>query len=140
MTAPILIVDDREYIRQLVVAVLEDAGFEAVAIGSAAEALAQLPDLAPRLVMVDLAMPGMSGDEFLTRLRATPQGAALPVIVVTGDPALGLPVASRHGAALLPKPFGNGALVDLVIRLLDGAGEGSAAPVAGAPERAEASG
>jgi type IV pilus assembly protein PilB len=83
----VLVVDDDEVERLLVTSVLEKSGFrvEQAPDGSAAlEQIASAPS-AHALVVTDISMPKMDGDEFIRRLRQDPKTSALPVIVLTGS-------------------------------------------------------
>jgi CheY-like chemotaxis protein len=122
VTKRILVVDDMQYLRDVQVLLLNDAGYAATALGSAREALDRLPDLAPDLILLDVSMPGMDGRQFLTRLRAAPQWQRLPVILTTGRSVED--VARENGCDVLSKPFSEAALLDLVKRLIGAASNG----------------
>jgi CheY-like chemotaxis protein len=79
----VMVVDDDHRSRELMGSVLAGAGFTAAPYGRAADALAALADLRPAAVILDLAMPGLDGFEFLDRLRSQAMWRALPVIVWT---------------------------------------------------------
>jgi CheY-like chemotaxis protein len=114
----ILVVDDQAYLRDVEVMILKAAGYAATAIETAAEALSRLAELRPDLILLDLSMPGMSGQEFLERLRAEDAWQGLPVILSTG--LLHEDAASTVDGAveLLPKPFSDTALLDRVRQLI----------------------
>jgi CheY-like chemotaxis protein len=123
VTKRIVVVDDMEYLRDVQVLLLNDAGYSATAFGSAREALDQLPTLAPDLILLDVSMPGMDGRQFLRRLRATPEGKGVPVILTTGRSVDD--VARENGCDVLSKPFTEVALLELVKRLIGSATNGS---------------
>jgi CheY-like chemotaxis protein len=123
VTKRILVVDDMQYLRDVQVLLLNDAGYAATALASAREALDRLPDLAPDLILLDVSMPGMDGRQFLTRLRAAPQWQRLPVILTTGRSVED--VARENGCDVLSKPFSEAALLDLVKRLIGTAANGT---------------
>ena len=114
----ILVVDDQPYIRDIHVLLLRAAGYEATALASATEALAHMPDARPDLILLDMAMPGMTGRQFLARLRADAAWSALPVILATGLGAEGLGSLGDPSTAILAKPFTEEALLATVRRLL----------------------
>lgn len=122
MTKRILVVDDMPYLRDIQVLLLNDAGYATTAAGSAREALERLSDLAPDLILLDVSMPGMDGCQFLARLRATPEWQRLPVILTTGRSVED--VARENRCDVLPKPFSEAALLDLVERLIGSASNG----------------
>jgi two-component system OmpR family response regulator len=110
-----LVVDDAPDIRLLADLVLSMAGFTVTAASSGSEALQKLAsgDL-PDIVLLDVQMPDVDGWETLTRVRATPRTAQLPVVLCT---VKGLPEDNLKGWSLgcdgyLGKPFDIGGLVD----------------------------
>jgi len=76
----VLVVDDDAEIRDLLGRYLAQHGFEVSLAASAAEADAML-SAPPSLIVLDVMMPGETGTDFLTRLRA--QKNAVPVILLT---------------------------------------------------------
>jgi len=69
--------------------------------------------LAPRVVVLDLILPELSGAQVLATLRA--QGVDVPVILVSGAPT---EPTTGESVAFLPKPFPPQALRDAVQRAL----------------------
>jgi two-component system, NarL family, nitrate/nitrite response regulator NarL len=80
---PILIVEDDRSLRITCASLLADAGFtvEVAAVGE--EALERLNASTPRLVILDIHMPGISGYDILRRLRDH-HGHGLPVLIISG--------------------------------------------------------
>ncbi len=86
--ARILVVDDTPHNVKLLGDLLAAQGHEVVTAASGPEALARVETERPDLVLLDVVMPGMSGYEVCARIRAHPETAILPVILVTAlDPA-----------------------------------------------------
>ena len=81
--ARILIVEDEADLRELVAYNLQAAGHEIVEAATGAEALAQLRRSRPDLVLLDLMLPDIPGTEVCRKLRADPNLAATPVVMVT---------------------------------------------------------
>ncbi|MEQ8817353.1 MAG: ATP-binding protein [Thalassobaculum sp.] len=79
----ILVVDDREANRRLLVGALEAVGFVTRDCRDGVESLAQFAEWAPDAVLVDLELPGIDGAEVIRRIRAAPQRCDTPVIVVS---------------------------------------------------------
>jgi CheY-like chemotaxis protein len=79
----ILVVDDDPKTVKLAEAVLREAGYSPVSSVSAEDALSIAQGNPPAVVIVDLLMPDIDGFEFITRLRATPAGRHVPIIVWT---------------------------------------------------------
>ena len=116
MPKRILVVDDLPYLREVQVLLLNEAGYVATALGNAREALGRLRELAPDLILLDVAMPGMDGRQFLNELRAIAEWRAVPVILTTGRAAE--EIAQDTGCEVLAKPFTENALLDVVRRAL----------------------
>ena len=115
----ILVIDDEDVIRMLVVEILESAGYDVTSAESAEVALALLEDADFDLVVSDVIMPGLSGLELLEAVRA--RRASLPVILVTGAGTYDtLSQALTRGAAgLVTKPFAHSDLQSAVADALD---------------------
>jgi CheY-like chemotaxis protein len=96
----ILVVDDEPDLRFVLRRILERAGHEVVDAGHGAAALEVVDASPPDLVVTDMMMPVMGGDELIHRLRADPTTAQIPILAATGDPSL------ADGAdAVLTKPY-----------------------------------
>jgi two-component system, OmpR family, response regulator CpxR len=79
----VLVVDDQEKVRDLLVHMLHQAGFDAVDAANGREALERLENgCTPAVILLDLLMPIMDGWELVERLEQT--GRTTPVIVVSG--------------------------------------------------------
>jgi CheY-like chemotaxis protein len=81
--AYVLIVEDEDAIRELMVTVLTKDGWKVREAQNGRVALEVIQQQTPALVLLDLMMPEMDGFEFIETLRAQPWGADIPVIVVT---------------------------------------------------------
>lgn len=79
-----LVVDDSMLIRHTVCRFLETRGFQVESATNGAEALELLDRIRPDLIVTDLQMPIMNGQELLTALKARPDTEAIPVIVLAG--------------------------------------------------------
>lgn len=109
----VLVADDSRPFAEMLRATLEDAGFEVVTAysGLAAVAAAEKNDVA--LAVLDVLMPGMSGDAVAHRLHQLDPD--LPVLLMTGaDSAF----AAAAGVPVLRKPFPHEELVAAVRRLV----------------------
>lgn len=101
MQKNILVVDDDPTIGDLIQEVLEQAGYGVQRAYSGTEALLVLEHRRPDLVLLDLMLPGLSGEALLPRLEG------LPVIVVSAKAAVNDKVNLLLGGAAdyLTKPF-----------------------------------
>jgi two-component system nitrogen regulation response regulator NtrX len=97
MAKQILVVDDEERIRQSLNGILKDEGYEVVESKDGVQALKQLENDPPDLVLLDIWMPGMDGMEVLERMKG--QIPNLPVIMISGHGNIELAVkAVKLGA------------------------------------------
>ncbi len=121
-TETVLVVEDEPAVRSLVRRVLERLGYQVVEARGAAEALAFLGDYEDRvhLLLTDLSMPGMSGLELATRVRAAMP--SIRVLLTSGYSREGSELWEGAGAELdfLEKPFGPAELAGAVRRAIDG--------------------
>lgn len=81
----ILIVEDNARSRKLLRDVLGYHGYQVYEAESGEEGLALAARVAPRLVMMDIQLPGIDGVEALRRLRDEEQTRAIPVVAVTAS-------------------------------------------------------
>lgn len=79
----ILIVDDHAIFREPLKAALEHSGYRVSLADSGSAALALLPTDPPDVILLDLKMPGMDGEEFLSILRHDPVRGTIPVVMLT---------------------------------------------------------
>jgi CheY-like chemotaxis protein len=99
---PVLVVEDEVQTREALVELLRSAGFSVLASDEGRKALELAAAMSPSAIILDLAMEGMSGWEFLARRRGTPL-ARTPVVVITGSAEA--EVAEVEDAVVLRKPL-----------------------------------
>jgi DNA-binding response OmpR family regulator len=80
----VLVVEDDRALRDQLVLALTDEGFTVGTAGDGHEALRLLTTTQVELVVLDLMLPGMSGRELATQMRATPALADVPLLMITG--------------------------------------------------------
>ena len=80
----VLVIDDDEQIRGLIVRLLQSMGHFVIEAGSAEEAHEKLLAVSPDLVLLDMQLPGKSGHEVLAEIRAEPRTRLIPVVMITG--------------------------------------------------------
>jgi CheY-like chemotaxis protein len=117
----ILVVDDEEQIRQVARRILEAEGYRVTEAGNGLEAIALLEgDVPLDLLMADLDMPELGGDEMVRRIRATRRD--LRVLYVTGhiDRLMDERPVLWDGEAFLDKPFNAAGLLEAVSLILYG--------------------
>jgi CheY-like chemotaxis protein len=134
-TQPILVVDDFDDGRELLVEYLQFRGFPVVSAASGNEAVAMAARVRPSAVLMDLRMPDGDGWQATRSLRANPATAQSMIIAVTAH-ALAPEIESALNAgcdAVVSKPYDLAAFADaLTAALRDGP---EAFAVLGAPTR-----
>ena len=102
----ILIIEDEPDIQELLRAYLEDAGYQTTVAGDGVAALERFGAQPFDLVLLDLMLPGLTGEEFITQIR---QGKTMPIIVLSAKVAVDDRVnALTLGADdFMTKPFDN---------------------------------
>lgn len=102
----ILVVDDQPTIRALLRAALEQVGYRVLEAADGAGALRQARSH-PDLVLLDIALPDISGLEVCRRLKADPDTAGTPVLLLTGlaQPSDQRSIRAVGAAGCIEKPF-----------------------------------
>lgn len=110
----IAVVDDEVPVRTALGRLLRLADYEVATFGSGEEFLASIAARPPDCVILDVHMPGLSGFDVQSRLRA--ERIDVPVVFITAsdDLTLDRTVLEAGGVRLLRKPFSNDALLDAV--------------------------
>ena len=122
----ILVVEDEDAIREMLVMVLEQAGLNVIAVASAEQAQHSLADNAlPDLVLLDWMLPGISGVELARRLKKDDLFKSLPIILLTArgeeeDKVRGLEIGADD---YVTKPFSPRELVARIKAVLRRSGK-----------------
>jgi CheY-like chemotaxis protein len=110
----VVVVDDDPYVVEVLRTVLEERGYGVVGVTDGGAALEVIEEAQPAAIVLDLAMPGTSGAEVLSRLRQSAATADVPVVVVSGT----RPADAQETAALadgwLVKPVDPERLIETV--------------------------
>jgi FixJ family two-component response regulator len=108
------VVDDDESIRESLPDLLRQFGFAAEAFSSAEAFLASEFVSETGCLLLDVAMPGMSGPELQQEL--TRRRHKIPIVFITayGDASVLRPLLARGAVQCLVKPFSDAALLDAV--------------------------
>lgn len=119
MTTKILVVDDKQMMRDSVGATLQRAGYVVVVANNGRDAVDKIARHQPAVVVTDLKMPEMTGLELLQHLREA--DSDLPVVLMTAYGSVGDAVeAMKHGAFdFVQKPFEGDQLVVVVRRAVE---------------------
>ena len=118
----ILVCDDDQGILEMLVLVLESFGYHAIAESNSLKLFQVITKEHPGLVIIDLWMPLMTGDEVVKLLRKSPETKDLPVIVISANMD-GKETAAKAGAThFISKPFDIVNLIDKVEQYYANAG------------------
>lgn len=102
----ILVVDDNAALLENLAECLEGEGYQVTVALDGATALAKLEEgPLPRVVLLDLMMPGMDGRQLAAAIKANPRTSAVRVVMTTGMPGTRARVGEPVDA-ILAKPFG----------------------------------
>ena len=107
----VLIVDDETDLAESLRELLEDEGYQVKVAADGREAMGELSLWRPCVIILDLIMPVMSGNELYAAMQADPNLADIPVIVSTSDPS-----RSPSGVPIVKKPVNIARLIEMVAR------------------------
>jgi len=112
----IFCIDDDAVVREKVTMILADKGYEILAVGDPLQALGQVFQYQPDLILCDIAMPSLDGYEVCSMLRNSTRFRQTPIIMLTGiDGFIDRLKARIIGATdYLTKPFGESELLMLI--------------------------
>lgn len=132
----IFCVEDGAGIRELMVYTLNASGFEARGFTNGEELFAALDENTPKLIMLDIMLPGEDGISILKRLRTLDRTADIPIIMATArgteyDKVIGLDLGADDYMA---KPFGMMEMISRVKAVLRRAAPGKTAVILKAGE------
>jgi CheY-like chemotaxis protein len=119
--ATILSVDDDPAMRAVLRVGLETAGYGVLDAADADDAWRLLQLVRVDAVVTDVGLPGRDGIELLRSIRADAQLGALPVVVLTGEPAHLRPASDAGASRVLMKPVRLTALREALAEALGGA-------------------
>ena len=113
----ILIVDDDAPVRGMTATVLKSAGYTTSQAANGEEALVRMAETPPDLVLLDVHMGAMDGQDVLARIQAN---SAVPVVIITAtaNPDLRAKLVQDGAVACLGKPFRNSDLREVVATAL----------------------
>lgn len=107
MAKKILIIDDQPFMIKLIEYNLKKIGYETITETDGLKALAQIEDIAPDFVFLDIRMPNISGTELCAKFRKKEIMRDIPIVMLTGQLKNILKEeAEKAGATdLMTKPF-----------------------------------
>lgn len=114
-----LIIEDNRDLATIFSEALQASGYQTLIIEDGQEALNYLADGHPDIIILDLHLPGVSGDVILRHIRADERLADTRVVVATADPQMADALDNESDLVLL-KPVSFMQLRDLAARLAPG--------------------
>ncbi len=124
MINSILIVDDSDTARMFVQRCLEAIGFAEAEFTTATdgkEAITSLKENPVDLVISDLTMPNMDGEQLLKRIKSSPKLCDIPVAIISsaGNPAKEIELSNMGAVGVLAKPFSPAELYQLLLPFME---------------------
>jgi len=110
----VLIVEDDPWIQDITRELLEEEGFEIASATDGESGLKTAERLRPHLILLDISLPRMGGEELLERLRAAPLLRQIPVVAISGRPEVLSERIRGLANGALRKPFDVAELLDMV--------------------------
>ena len=111
-----LIIEDDIDLANIFTEAVQNADFEVESIQDGEQALARLASIVPAMVVLDLHLPHVGGEQILKQIRADSRLARTRIIVATADPVKGDALAEQADLVLI-KPISFGQLRDMAKRL-----------------------
>ncbi|MDI1241375.1 MAG: response regulator [bacterium] len=118
----ILVVDDSATVRKLIAGKLEKCGHEVFCAADGIEAIEQLDNMIPDLVLLDITMPRMDGYQVCKAIRGKDSTKDIPVVMISGKDGFFDKVRGRMAGTTgyITKPFGPETLMKAVETYLSG--------------------
>jgi CheY-like chemotaxis protein len=116
----ILVIDDDMTALDIVDYLFEDRGFDVIRRANGVDALESIDETTPDIILIDLMMPKMSGQECIKQLRD--KGISVPIVAFTAvdDPEVHMEAEAAGCNLVLTKPCKPTLLVEHINRLLEG--------------------
>lgn len=111
-----MVIEDNEDLAIIFREALQAAGFEVSMVNDGKVAMEQLREMQPAVIVLDLHLPHVSGDQILAQIRAEEQLMDTRVVIATADPQMADELQDRSDLVLL-KPVSFNQLRDLASRL-----------------------
>ncbi len=116
----LLVVDDDEFQHKIIGAVLKNENYHLLFASTGLEALNSLRKTRPDLIMMDFMMPGMDGVEVVQQIKAVPNFAEIPILMMTGksDKAIVMESLKAGATSFIVKPIERSILLDRIQQIL----------------------
>lgn len=113
----ILVIEDEDVICELLCDILQDENYKVLSAAHGAEGWALLEKTKPDLVLSDLMMPILNGQEFCEAMQADPRFQNIPIIIISAVEAMINREVCDY-AALVAKPFDVNKLVETINQVI----------------------
>lgn len=119
MSKTILTVDDSRMMREMLLMVLQQAGFNVVQAEDGEDGLKVLGDAAPDVIITDINMPKLDGYGFIEGVRRDERYRATPILVLSTESSTEKKMRAREAGATgwIVKPFQAEKLIDVIRRV-----------------------
>ena len=116
----ILIIDDNQYLRFTLTAVIEDYGYSTITAESCKEGLEKIESANPSLIILDKKLPDGDGIELLKRIKELEGHKDIPVIILTAytNESHAQEAIDLGAVAVFTKPFDNDEIVSIIKKVL----------------------
>jgi len=114
----ILVVDDNENMQFILKNILQEKGYEVECVGNGLDAIKQVKDRKPDLVLLDIRLPGKNGLEVLKKLKEMNDDIIVIMITAYGDVKSAVKTIKAGAYDYITKPFDNEELVHTIKRAL----------------------
>ena len=117
----VLVIDDEEYICQIIQTCLElFSDWQSVTVPCCEKGLAAVSNIRPDAIVLDMIMPNMDGFAFLKNLHANPEFADIPVVLLTSrvDLTEAKKIAQLGVKGAIAKPFNSTKLISQISQIL----------------------
>jgi len=117
----ILVVEDERDNRNIIAIYVKGIGFDAVAVSNGPEALRLARATLPDLILMDLALPGVTGDQVIAELKSDAETSRIPIFIISALPDSDDVFQSAIAAGadeVFSKPFSFKELGDAIRRYL----------------------
>ena len=119
--ANILVVDDEENLLSVLDMTLTSAGYSIITANNGKDAVVLAKSKCPDLIIMDLSMPGMDGDEVAEKLRHLPETKEIPILFLTALYSKEQQDAKGHvvgGNVFMAKPYETKTLLAMINKML----------------------
>lgn len=110
----ILVVEDDPQVARLISLILKRGGEESEIVSDGQTALRRVREARPAVIIADLTLKGMAGDQLCVALKGEPETRTIPYVVVSGDPDIARRAHDCGADDYMGKPFEFEDLIRLV--------------------------